>query len=176
MREILASMGLGLAVLALLVQAAAAAQTQVAYHAATDTYYELVQQPPPVRKNDLAWKDAAAQAARKSHKGRPGRLAIVDGPEVHQFLTETFSFERPTWIGLRYWCRYRRMMWVDGTTHPHGDFQVWTSPWHRTQIRCGRNDIPYMPVYYTSQGRWQASGVAKRFMAYLVAYPPKEEG
>jgi len=151
------------------------ARAEIAYHAPSDTYYELVRRPPPVRQNDVAWKDAVALADKRTHKRRQGQLAIVDGPELHRFLTETFSFDAPTWIGLRYWCRYRRMMWVNGTTHAHADFQAWANPWHRTQVTCSHNDIPYMPVYYTSRGQWQASGTVKRFMAYLVAYPASEK-
>lgn len=143
----------------------------VIYHEPSDTYFELVVTGAAVEANRLGWPAAAKRAAKKNYHGRQGRLAIVDTSEKHQFIQDNFDFPLPTWIGLRYWCSSRMLMWVDASIHAHTAFQSWARPWHRTHIRCGKNKIPYMPVYYTEDGRWQASGSAKKFRAFLVEYP-----
>lgn len=143
----------------------------IAYYSASDTYFELVYTGGAIDANRLNWRTAAERAAKMSHRGREGRLAVVDTPEKHQFIREHFQWRLPTWIGLRYWCSSRMMMWVNGVIHEHSGFQNWAIPWHRTHIRCGKNNIPYMPVYYTEAAQWQASGSAKKFRSLLVEYP-----
>lgn len=161
---------LGLLVMLLFVQPMELGASSMAHHANSGSYFELIDLG-GTRKDEIPWSDAAQKAATKRHKGRSGRLSIVDTREKHEFIKNNFDLEKPTWIGLRYFCGYRKLLWIDGSVHRRGGLQPWTVPWHRTHIRCGANKIPYMPVYYTKEARWQAAGSAKHFRAMLVEYP-----
>jgi hypothetical protein len=152
---------------------------ETAYHAESDTYFQLLSD--VVDKTGTGkWAYAVEKARRASFKGREGRLARIDNAELHQWVVETFDFADLTgnygiWIGLRYWCGVRMLTWTDGDEHKPAAFAPWDRPWYGGDIRCGRNNIPYMGVYYTQQSqRWQAIGWQKRFRFYLVEYPPAD--
>lgn len=164
---------LGIFVLGLMTLTSAhGAEDTVHLHEPSGSYFELLDFA-WTRKNEISWDKAAEKAGRENYRGRRGQLAIVDTVDKHQFIRRHFDFRRPAWIGLRYWCSFRKMMWVDGSVHTHQAYQPWTTPWHRTGIRCGRNKIPWMPVYYTKDERWQAAGYRKAFRSMIVEYPAK---
>ena len=147
------------------------------YHPESKSYYELVLMEGVY---DRKWEHALAYASRRTHKGAKGHLAVVDSPEVHEFLRSTFRPNRQTWIGMRYWCAFRKLQWVTGEILDRGDFKAWNSQWDlsgdRTGCRGTRGD--YMPIFYTAynQGfRWAAQGIAKNWHYYFVQYPTGEE-
>lgn len=144
------------------------------YNPHTKSYFELrtdLPQPP-------TWSTAEITARTKVYNGVRGHLAIVKDADTHSFLEANFPLNEEAWIGLRFFCNVRKLLWVDGEEWPLNAFKMWAKPWHRTNIKCGTSKIPYMPVMYlpNSKGfRWQASGPAKYFISYFVEYPTGKE-
>jgi len=158
-------------------------QSEPVHNPETGSYYQLVRdQTGPSGANGLHWDQAAAKAARLTYKGRHGRLAVVDSAELHQWLLQQWDFGAlgyggDTWIGLRYWCSFRRLTWVTGDEHPFNDFAIWDTPWYREDgIRCSTTKIPYMGVYINGQSsRWRATGFKKAYNYFIAEYPPAED-
>ena len=143
------------------------------YNPHTKSYFEL-------RKDNQKgyWVDANNKAKTLSYKGVRGRLAVVEGQDTHSFLQRHFKLDVETWIGLQYWCSFRKLLWVTGEVHDRSAFSPWAANWNRPGIAAcedaGTRVSGFMPVYYLphSQGfRWQAVGSAKGFDRYLVEYP-----
>ena len=150
------------------------------YDPNTKSYFEL--------RNDNRsgyWEDAHRLAASKVYRGVRGRLAVVNSAAVHSFLRRTFKLasDQPTWIGLRYWCKYRKLQWVTGRLHVRGEYSNWNRPWYNhPETVCGKGattlEKGYMPVFYspTERGfRWKAAGAGKGFIHYFVEYPTGQE-
>jgi hypothetical protein len=153
---------------------------KTAYHEPTDTYFQLASD--IVDKTGTGkWAYAVAKARNAQFKGRQGQLAKIDSPELHRWFLETFDLRELSgnygiWIGLRYWCGVRVLTWATGDEHKSSAFAPWDTPWYGGDVRCGRNNIPYMGVYYSqSSKRWKAIGYMKRFRYYLIEFPPKKQ-
>ena len=147
------------------------------YHPESKNYFELVRMEGTRRRN---WGNAFEYASKRVHKGVRGHLAVVDSPEIHEFLRKTFKPNRNTWIGMRYWCAYRKLQWVTGETLERGDFKAWNVQWDLSGDESGCHGAKgvYMPIFYTTydQGfRWGATGIAKNWRSYFVQYPTGEE-
>lgn len=144
------------------------------YNPHTKSYFELrTDLPKPPQ-----WRTAEAVARSKVFKGTRGRLAIVKDLETHSFLQANFQIYEEAWIGLRFYCSFRKLLWVTGDEHPLKSFKMWAKPWHRSNITCTTENIQYMPVHYLPQHkgfRWQASGPEKYFVSYFVEYPTGKE-
>lgn len=141
------------------------------YNPHTKSYFALVNRHVMQGKN---WDKTARMAAARTFKGVAGRLAVVDDAETHLWLRNTFKDDLYTdaWIGLRYFCNSRKLLWVDGKIMKQSPPGVWHPRWHRTNVMCGRIAMDYMGVYYTSAGMaWQASGQEKFFTSYFVEFP-----
>ena len=149
------------------------------YSSASSSYFELRDD-----KKNVLWSEAQEAAERLVYKGARGRLAIVKGAKVHQFLNRNFPLLEETWIGLRFWCKFKKLQWIDGKIHPRDGFNYWDPRWYRYygsnepgQQWCQSNGSVrsgYMPVYYlpSEKGyRWQAVDASKVFNFYLVEYP-----
>jgi hypothetical protein len=82
-----------------------------------------------------------------------------------------------TWIGLRFLCSVRKLVWIDGSEHKRSEFKAWARQWFRNaKVRCRtQNNLGFMPVYYlpdTEGFKWQASSPVKGgFNAYVVEFP-----
>lgn len=145
------------------------------YDPASKSYFELHQT--DVGLGGKNWAEARALAAGLFFRGVRGRLAIVKSQATHDFLRNHFDLKTEAWIGLRYWCSFRKLQWVDGEMHSRQGFNPWDRQWYRNaDTRCGRGTatgpMAFMPVYYTPGGfRWQASGPVKKFYDYFVEYP-----
>ena len=118
----------------------------------------------------FTWASASVSAARRTHEGRRGRLAKPDSAAVHAFLVENFEINKYTWIGLRYICRGRTLVWIDGQSLDSG-FGAWDRKWDRSGDFCSQN-LPFMPIAYAPNTRWQAIGPGKGFYSYIIEYPP----
>lgn len=145
------------------------------YNPATKSYFQRRTDMP-----DLAgggWLKAERKAKSLVFHGTRGRLAMVRDVETHSFLRANFKFDSTTWIGLRFFCSVRKLVWVDGSEHKRSEFKAWGRQWFRNNnVRCrNQTKLGFMPVYYLpdEQGfKWQAAGPAKGgFNAYLVEYP-----
>ncbi len=139
------------------------------YNPHTKSYFELrVDLPMPPN-----WSTANKYARTRIFKGVRGRLAVVKDIETHSFLKANFEAKEEVWIGLRFFCSVRKLVWVNGEVHPRNAFKVWAKKWYRTKYKCSTNNFKWMPVYYlpTAKGfRWQAPGPQKYYASYLVEY------
>ena len=145
------------------------------YNAETNSYFQLFQH--TRRGASFRWAQAHAQAKHKSHKGEHGHLALIKDPKTLEFIREKFPHPGDTWIGLRYFCKFSKLMWVDGELQGPKAAGMWHPQWHRTTARC--EGKTYMPIYLTTPAEggvyWQASGPMKGLNYYLVEYPgPKK--
>jgi hypothetical protein len=161
------------------------------YNPDTKSYFELFSpsaDDPKVTnvKNHGAIKftDAQKLASSRIHKGVRGRLAVIPNEKVHEFLAENLKPDVSAWIGLRFYCRFKKLMWVNGKVlKPGKDFAVWgpqtwnvdgPSPRNDKRTSCWRNSRDfYLPVHYwpMSDGfRWNANGYAKEWNALIIEY------
>ena len=138
------------------------------YHEATGSYFQLVRLPEV--NSGMNWARARAAAGRKTYKGRRGRLARIDSPSVHEFIGQELPLRGRAFIGLRFVCSTRKLIWLDGSRHQNG-FAPWGRVWYRTLDNCANSNVPYMAVMYTPQKRWQAQGPAKFLNYYIVEFP-----
>ena len=151
------------------------------YNSETDTYYELRNDNYDRRRGgggykNFSWMSASKRARTKFYKGRRGRLAIVRDQQTLGFIRNNFDVREQSFIGLRFFCKFRKLLWVTGEIQPmHKSF--WAPRWHRTKIRCLANPrMKYMGVYLTPKSEgvlWQAAGIGKGYFGYFVEYPPK---
>ncbi len=151
------------------------------YNPASKSYFQLLW----LTTDKANWRSAHRAAGSRIFKGVRGRLAVIDRPETHQFILQNFDLTHPTWIGLRYWCRFRMLEWNDLRPYSPGDpgrFHAWHPQWYSKSPKCGdwwARESAYMPVFYRPHGernaRWQAIGPAKFFPRFLVEYPTGEE-
>lgn len=146
------------------------AHAGVVFDPASGSYFELVEIPQGGR---VVWLHARQAAEQRFHKGIRGRLAVIKNQETHKFIRDNLNIHGRVWIGLRYFCSSRKVVWITGETlATDSDFQPWHRRWARTHIRCA--GLGYMPIYYTDENAslaWQASGPGKGFELYLVEYP-----
>jgi hypothetical protein len=151
-------------------------KSDLEYYEPSGSYFQLVRDDTK-RLSGVRWHEAAADAAKMTYKGRRGRLAIVDNGALYGWILEKFELvsrsTEKTWIGLRYMCGSRALMWANGKEHPHSAFSFWDYPWYRVDgIRCGKSKVPWMGVYISGEtSRWRAAGDKKIYSRYLVEYP-----
>jgi hypothetical protein len=125
------------------------------------------------------WQTAVGNAARLYHDGRRGRLAVIKDQETLKFIRNNFKVLHETWIGLRFYCQFRKLIWVTGEIQPLSDRSLWHPQWYRNaDTRCSAQTVrpgSYMPIYLTPESKgsvsWQASISAKFFDFYMVEYP-----
>lgn len=150
------------------------------YDNSNDTYYELrVDNRTLVagRYTHFFWSDAKHRAAKSTYKNRRGRLAVIRDQQTLDFIRRKFEIREEAWIGLRFYCRFRKLMWVTGEIHPLSAKAFWDRHWNRQDgVDCRTNpQIGYMGVYLTPSDKgayWQAVGSGKGFWGYFVEYPP----
>ena len=171
------------------------------YFKPNDTYYELVSIPNQYKgqfgRNETGWPQVYKLATKLIYKGRRGRLAIVRSKAVNDFLRDTFKPDQPAWIGLRYWCKFHKFMWVDLTILRPGDYRNFGRIWNRGgtgggNARAGCLTVPgWQPVHYwpviNSGGwasgakmerfgfHWNANGFGKHWRSFFVEYPPPKK-
>lgn len=136
-------------------------------------------------KSPGSWEAARARAVRKSYRDVPGRLAVVDSRETHEFLLRAFDLDQRSpsvWIGLRYWCTARLLQWEHGTPFSPSDpepFRLWHAQWTHPQApACSTRAAGFAPVYYRTIGgvtRWQAVEASRYLSHYLVEFPTGAE-
>lgn len=176
---------LGLACLGL--ASVGAAQAEALYNTpihdeATGSYFELARVTAAERARSgrdakvIDWSFAARLAANRTYDGRRGRLAVIDSPQIHDFVRSRLRPDKHAWFGLRYWCRHRVLQWTSGKIHPFTGFGAWMRNWNGGH---GCKQDVYLPVAYTpvSRGfRWIAKGEKKEFTSFLVEYPAEARG
>lgn len=151
------------------------------YNPASKSYFQLLKG----TGSHNRWTDALEQARAQVYRGVPGRLAVIDRAETHEFVMENFDVSREIWVGLRYWCEFRMLEWVGLRPYSPTDpdrFQFWHTPWSRGDQGClpgSRGSQAFMGVYYQPLGkrnaRWQAVRKGKGFGQLLVEFPTGAE-
>lgn len=146
------------------------------YFPHTKSYFELAKakKGQSVRGSEapeIQWGRAQALAESRRFKGATGRLAIVKDAETQAFLMKTFRPERPSIIGLRYYCAYNRMLWANGEEHPREGFSNWGSPWRVGYACQGPNSVAVVFIEPAKNGQWLAHDQQKEFYTYFVEFP-----
>lgn len=147
---------------------------QPIYDPVAKRYFELMRADP--RPFHDVWDLVAEQARSLSFEGVQGRLAIVDSPEIHEFLLNTFhpGHYQYVWIGLRYLCRAKELVWSDGRPWKPGSFQIWDAKWNQDVYTCGDKNDPndWAPIAYSPEMKsWIAKGRHKGYDWYFVEFP-----
>lgn len=161
------------------------------YNPATKSYFELYSPDPSVLHEGnliqhITWNVAKKMAERRKYHGTPGRLAVVKTRQVHEFLRDRFQPDHPAWIGLRYWCYFKKLQWVTGEVYPVTAFAKWGRVWNEGAIYPGQKDgqpawcdtenkhSGMHGVHYWSMSQgffWNANGQDKYFSAMFIEYP-----
>jgi hypothetical protein len=140
------------------------------YDPGSKRYFVLMHAPKPG-----FWQQAEAEARGLWYKGVRGRLAVVNTFEVHDFLLRTFRSNQYQWIwiGLKYECRARKLVWSDGETFKPGDFEAWAKNWKIDPYFCTDTNFPadWGDVAYSPQHAWVAVGRHKGYEWYFMEYP-----
>lgn len=155
------------------------------YNPQTQSWFGLIKRN---RDGFLNFETARMIAQARTYKGLRGRLAIVRDKQTHDFIIDKLggSMVRMTLFGLRYWCKYGRLQWVDGSFQKAQAFGPWQMPWMLTDngrpASCGQ----YLAVYYEPAGmsykgmaddpviygnHWRAVGSEKHFWEFLIEFP-----
>lgn len=160
--------------------------SSIVYHEPSGSYFQLVRDTVTgLTRNGVSWSKANLNSASYSHQGRKGRLAIIDSPELQEWLLTRFDFadgpHEGIWIGLRYWCSTNMLTTSDGRIYDRKTFVYWDTPWNRNDgIACGKTpNLEYMGIYIARASlRWKATGDKKAYTDYLIEYPPsaKDQG
>jgi hypothetical protein len=145
------------------------------YNPVTKSYFQLFKH--PKAGGVYSWAQASAKAVRKRHEGQRGRLAIVKDPETLNFIRDKFPRSEDIWIGVRFYCKFSKLLMSDGKLQSPRVSGMWHPRWYRDAERCGA--AGYMPIYLTPPTAggvfWQASGPTKAHSNYLVEFPAAEK-
>mgnify|MGYP003669790962 CR=1 FL=1 len=162
------------------------------YNPETKSYFELYSPDANDPKNTevktfgkIQQKHAIKMAAKRFYKGARGRLAVVKSQETHEFLAKHLRPEGAAWIGLRYFCTFKKLMWVTGEIFTVGkDFAKWGprtwsvqggSPASGKPGQCLYHEKGVaLPVHYWGMEHgffWNANGMSKEFNAMIIEYP-----
>ncbi|MGB0748702.1 MAG: C-type lectin domain-containing protein [Magnetospiraceae bacterium] len=188
-----------LAVAAPSLDARAEDYNEAVYLERNDTYYELVRAETafpdfnfPNLRYAISWESARELARTRYHNGRRGRLAVIDAEDIHTLLKEHYELDELAWIGLRYWCKYSKGTWEDGTKYSHTAFKVWAPLWNQDGTKASKTGkgrrpnctsyLNYWPVHYWPKAKkdeyspgafkWNANGTYKHAKAFFIEYPP----
>jgi hypothetical protein len=139
----------------------------------------------------LSWGVAKGLAEKQVFKGVRGRLAVVNTRQIHDFLKEKFHPTIAVWIGLRYWCKFRKLQWITGAAFDRQkDFSAWGDMWDQNAVHnyyyLGGTSTPadcsathaglvnYLGVHYWPMDEgfvWNANGHDKHFAALFIEFP-----
>lgn len=161
------------------------------YNPETKSYFELyspeADDPKRTRSvrlfGGIGYNHALEMTAKRRYKGVSGRLAIVKSQETHEFLAKNLRPEGSAWIGLRYYCQFKKLMWVNGEILKTGkDFSRWGphtwrlqggSPRSTKESWCPAGKSSALGVHYWGLKDgffWNANGFAKQFNAMIIEY------
>lgn len=126
------------------------------------------------------YRVAMSYARSQRYKGARGRLAVIKSKETQEFIDDVFRPPDETWIGLRMWCRPRKVFWVTGETLKRGkDYANWGRSWHykRKYYPCKDRSGPNRDfagiglVRYQGKIRWWAMAPRHETTALLIEFP-----
>jgi len=125
------------------------------------------------------WADALSKAPKTFYKGVRGRLAVIPDAKTDKWVYKNLQLSKlgdvSVWMGMRYWCRHRKLMFSNGDIHPLKAYSNWRRPWYRQKkTNCPKwwGSRGFMGVTIQSKtGKWMAAGMHKGFQNYIVEYP-----
>jgi hypothetical protein len=156
------------------------------YNPETKSYFELHRPKGQVTDAGIVWPEASEIAAGKEHQGVRGRLAVVKTAETDRFLRETFKPSTAAWIGLRFWCGFKKLQWITGDIHALNEFQRWGPVWNikgrnsamsSTRAECparGGRTPYFLGIHYWNQEtgfKWNANSLDTGLNALFIEYP-----
>lgn len=157
---------------------------KVLYFEPAGRYFELVKVTRAESKSyipEFNWEEADRAARMRVYKGIHGRLASIETQAIHTFVFENLQPDEWTFIGLRYFCKLRKLMWSSGKSLERGQFQAWHAQWDQSETAgCVKStgEADWMPVAYSPSRegfRWVAKGARKKYYAYIVEYPAPQK-
>src|SRR3546814_2688943 len=82
------------------------------------------------------------------------------------FIREEFRLNEEAWIGLRFFCKFRKLLWSTGEVHPLQENTLWARQWYMGDaILCKNTNYVYLPIFLTREKSggiyWQAAGPRK---------------
>jgi hypothetical protein len=96
------------------------------YDPTSKNYFELIE-----IKGGAPYDRALRMARKKTYKGFRGRLAIIRSASTQQNIDRCLMPDREAWIGLRFSCTRRVLLWADGKLlRPDKDYVNWGPNWH----------------------------------------------
>lgn len=159
---------------------------QLVYNPETKSYFELHRPKGQVTAAGIVWPEASKIAAGENYGGVRGRLAVVKTAATDRFLRETFNSSTAAWIGLRYWCGFKKLQWVTGEIHALNKFQRWAATWNikgrnralssmraECPARAGRTSY-FLGIHYwnlESGFKWNANSLNTGLNALFIEYP-----
>jgi len=156
------------------------------YNPETKSYFAYVNLIPGVygfTRSTVFYRTAQAIVGRLTFKGVHGRLAVVKSESVNDFLYRTFRPRLEAWIGLRYDCINRKLVWSDGTFFKPGDYSNfdafnWAPGNSVDNMFCGKRSAEkvfrYVNVWYPPRPgnfTWVLKGAMKEGNFAFVEYP-----
>jgi hypothetical protein len=160
--------------------AAAASATPVleqpVYYAPAKKYFLLIDNTASGVKWQSQYPNTMKAVSSRIFHGVHGRLAIIDSPDVYEFLKRSFHPDGYTWIGLRYMCAKKQLVWSDGSVFKPGSFQAWDKRWNQDVNFCKSASMgsqeQYGPIAYDPHaGTWIAKGWGKGYVYSFVEFP-----
>ncbi len=142
------------------------------YHEETKSYFEL-------RRHSGSWLKAYRAARAGVFKGTRGRLAMLKTKEANDFVVQNFRPPDGTWLGMRYFCKKRKFVWIDGTSLKKSDYHNFGARWFDPNAYppCRGNRREYGAIEfreYLGEIRWWGMSPTHAQGAYLVEYPTGE--
>jgi hypothetical protein len=138
------------------------------YNGATKSYFQLVTVP---ARRVARWNRARARARQMVFNGVRGRLAVVDSAEIMAFVRDNFEVAEPTWVGARFFCGPRKLLWENAKIQDRGDYARWHRRWASSARQCSK--VRYMPLFLTAEREgfyWRASEPRQGLRYALVEF------
>ncbi len=144
------------------------AAAEPVYNGATKSYFQLVTVP---ADRTAMWHSARARARGMVFNGVRGRLAVVDSAEIMVFVRDNFEVTGATWVGARFICKPRKLLWENAKIQDRGDYARWHQRWATSARQCPK--VRYMPLFLTAERAgfyWRASEPRQGLKYALVEF------
>jgi len=153
--------------------------SSIVYDPSSGSYFEYIRRGSRVSGN---WASFRIVVNNRFHKGIRGRLAVIKTRTTHKFLQKNLGIKRQgagAWIGLRYHCASRKLIWITGEILRRGvDFEIWNRKLYYGAGGTICRNVPglHLVAYYILDGMrlsWKLSGSAHAITGAVVEYPTR---
>ena len=147
------------------------------YDSHSKSYFKFV-----YSKNHGRWDSMNTFAQSQFFKGVRGRLAVIRSQETQNFINQVIRPPNETWIGLRIYCRGRKLYWVTGEKIDRkNDYTNWGKEWqYKNKYTICRNSASFVKsrlfggialVRYRGVIRWWAIIAGHGTNRGLIEFP-----